>query len=238
MYQLFLSPLVKWVRENIYGLFLIGSVGVIADTISNLNDRIASPVIALVIGVLLANFGVLRSWSKPSLDLASGHILKIGICLLGFRLVFSEITEIGSPIGVLIVIGVVIIVFFGIQKIGKIFGISEPLALLVASGYSICGVSAIAAMKPLSRADEEETGYAVGLVTLFGSIAVLAFPIVQAIFDFDESLFGWWIGLSVHDTGQVVATASVVSEDTLDSCLLYTSPSPRDQRGSRMPSSA
>ena len=75
-------------------------------------------------------------------------------------------------------------------------------------------------MKPLSGADEEETGYAVGLVTLFGSIAVLAFPIIQAIFDFDENLFGWWIGLSVHDTGQVVATASAVSENTLDSAVL------------------
>ena len=220
MYQLFLSPLVKWVRENIYGLFLIGSVGVIAETISNLNDRVASPVIALVIGVLLANFGVLRSWSKPSLDLASGHILKIGICLLGFRLAFSEITEIGSSTGVLIVVAVVVIVFFGIQKISTIFSLNKPLALLIASGYSICGLSAIAAMKPLSQADEEETGYAVGLVTLFGSIAVLVFPIVQAIFDFDESLFGWWIGLSVHDTGQVVATASAVGEDALDSAVL------------------
>ena len=220
MYKSLLNRLIKWVRENIYGIFLIFAVAIIAEAISNLNDRISSPVISLVIGVLLANFGVLGSWAKPSLDLASGYILKVGICLLGFRLVFSEITEIGSPVAILIVIGVVIIVFFGIQKIGKIFAINKPLALLVASGYSICGVSAIAAMKPLSRADEEETGYAVGLVTLFGSIAVLVFPIVQAIFDFDESLFGWWVGLSVHDTGQVVATASVVSEDTLDSAVL------------------
>ena len=29
-----------------------------------------------------------------------------------------------------------------------------------------------------------------------------------------------------------------VPRSELDSCLLYTSPSPRDQRGSRMPSSA
>ena len=220
MYQLFVNPLIKWVRKNFYGLFLIVAVGFIAEIISNLSDRLSSPVISLVIGVLLANFGILGLWAKPSLDLASGCILKIGICLLGFRLAFSEITDIGSPIGVLIVITVVIIVFFGIQKISTTFSVNKPLALLVASGFSICGVSAIAAMKPLSGADEEETGYAVGLVTLFGSIAVLAFPIVQAIFDFDESLFGWWIGLSVHDTGQVVATASAVSENTLDSAVL------------------
>lgn len=220
MHQLSLNSLIKWVRENLYGLFLIVAVGIIAEIISGSNNRLSSPVISLLIGVVLANSGVLGSWAKPSLELASGRILKIGICLLGFRLAFSEITEIGSPIGVLIVIAVVIIVFFGIQKASNIFSVNKPLALLVASGFSICGVSAIAAMKPLSGADEEETGYAVGLVTLFGSIAVLAFPIIQAIFDFDENLFGWWIGLSVHDTGQVVATASAVSENTLDSAVL------------------
>ena len=41
----------------------------------------------------------------------------------------------------------------------------------------------------------------------------------------------------------LVVTQKVVSKaegrlETIDTCLLYTSPSPRDQRGSRMPSSA
>ena len=36
----------------------------------------------------------------------------------------------------------------------------------------------------------------------------------------------------------VDSTPHTVTPDSHDSCLLYTSPSPRDQRGSRMPSSA
>ena len=212
--------LTDWVRKNTRGLLLIVTVGIIAELISNFNSRLSSPVVALVIGFCLVNFGFVKEWAKPSLDLAAGQILKIGICLLGFRLAFSEITEIGSPIGIIVVIAVVIIVFFGIQKISAAFSVNKSLSLLVASGFSICGVSAIAAMKPLSGADEEETGYAVGLVTLFGSIAVFVFPIVQEIFQLDENLFGWWIGLSVHDTGQVVAAASAVSENTLDSAVL------------------
>ena len=37
----------------------------------------------------------------------------------------------------------------------------------------------------------------------------------------------------------IVDTGGLTNEDSvIDSCLLYTSPSPRDQRGSRMPSSA
>ena len=35
-----------------------------------------------------------------------------------------------------------------------------------------------------------------------------------------------------------IAAAEELVSDGADACLLYTSPSPRDQRGSRMPSSA
>ena len=40
--------------------------------------------------------------------------------------------------------------------------------------------------------------------------------------------------LQVHDEGADMSWMGYNNED----CLLYTSPSPRDQRGSRMPSSA
>ena len=39
-----------------------------------------------------------------------------------------------------------------------------------------------------------------------------------------------------HKKGRLTARERI--KLLLDSCLLYTSPSPRDQRGSRMPSSA
>ena len=39
-------------------------------------------------------------------------------------------------------------------------------------------------------------------------------------------------------SGQAPARQATISSGLPNSCLLYTSPSPRDQRGSRMPSSA
>ena len=39
-------------------------------------------------------------------------------------------------------------------------------------------------------------------------------------------------------TGAIIGKVNLVDVKKYDSCLLYTSPSPRDQRGSRMPSSA
>ena len=85
---------------------------------------------------------------------------------------------------------------------------SPGLGLLVGTGYGICGASAVAAMEPLSRADEEETAYAIGLVTLCGSLSILVLPVVGRLLDLDDATFGTWAGAGVHDVGQVTATAS------------------------------
>ena len=41
-----------------------------------------------------------------------------------------------------------------------------------------------------------------------------------------------------HYTMVLITDEGAIITDPINSCLLYTSPSPRDQRGSRMPSSA
>ena len=212
--------MVRWLQSNVSGLLAVGLVGFLSITIGGVTSYVSSPVIALLVGFLLSNAGLTGSWAQPSLQFAAGPLLKLGIALLGFRLAFSEISEIGSYVGICIVISLVLIVFLGIRKIGSLTKISKSLGLLIATGFSICGLSAIAAMKPLSGADDEEVGYALGLVTLFGSLSVVVLPLLQLIFDLGSSDFGWWVGLAVHDTGQVVATASIDSDKALDAAVL------------------
>jgi len=212
--------MVRWLQSNVSGLLAVGLVGFLSITIGGVTSYVSSPVIALLVGFLLSNAGLTGSWAQPSLQFAAGPLLKLGIALLGFRLAFSEISEIGSYVGICIVISLVLIVFLGIRKIGSLTKISNSLGLLIATGFSICGLSAIAAMKPLSGADDEEVGYALGLVTLFGSLSVVVLPLFQLIFDLGSSDFGWWVGLAVHDTGQVVATASIDSDKALDAAVL------------------
>ena len=212
--------MVRWLQSNVSGLLAVGLVGFLSITIGGVTSYVSSPVIALLVGFLLSNAGLTGSWAQPALQFAAGPLLKLGIALLGFRLAFSEISEIGSYVGICIVISLVLIVFLGIRKIGSLTKISNSLGLLIATGFSICGLSAIAAMKPLSGADDEEVGYALGLVTLFGSLSVVVLPLLQLIFDLGSSDFGWWVGLAVHDTGQVVATASIDSDKALDAAVL------------------
>jgi len=82
--------------------------------------------------------------------------------------------------------------------------------LLVATGFSICGVSAIAAARDVSDADEEEVAYAIALVTLCGTLAIVLLPTLGEVLGLDDRGYGIWVGASVHDVAQVVATSSAV----------------------------
>jgi uncharacterized integral membrane protein (TIGR00698 family) len=134
--------------------------------------------------------------------------------LLGFQLSFSEVAHLGSR-GFLAVIAVVTVTFFGTQYIARLLGVSPGLGLLTATGYSICGVSAISAMTGAIDGDEEDATYAIALVTLFGSISIFVLPALGHLMNMTNVRFGMWAGSSVHDVAQVVATATAYSPHAL-----------------------
>lgn len=166
-------------------------------------------LVAIALGLLLANAGFVPVAARPGLALASGALLRVGIVLLGFELVLQDMLTLGAR-GLVVVAVVVVATFFGTRWAGRRLGVSEGLSLLVATGFSICGVSAIAAARGVSDADEEEVTYAIALVTLCGSLAILLLPAMRGILGLNEHDYGVWVGASVHDVAQVVATSSAV----------------------------
>ena len=86
-------------------------------------------------------------------------------------------------------------------------------------------------------ADTAIIGQAVGtalppgtLLTLQGTLGAGKTNLVQAIADA--------LGIDRKNVVSPTFTMIQIHHGQLKNCLLYTSPSPRDQRGSRMPSSA
>ena len=57
-------------------------------------------------------------------------------------------------------------------------------------------------------------------------------------FIYDDVGSGYGLGIGIADTGFGHSGGDLGFSSYVRICLLYTSPSPRDQRGSRMPSSA
>lgn len=162
---------------------------------------------AVAIGALMGNLGIARPSTAKGLTFAAKKLLRLGVVLLGLRLSLSDISALG-PRGLGVVVITVAITFFGTQWTGRRLGLSRDLSLLVATGYSICGASAIAAVEGATDAEEEEVAAAIGLVTLFGSLAIVILPLLSGPLGLTDDGFGAWVGASVHDVAQVVATAS------------------------------
>ncbi|MGB1794823.1 MAG: putative sulfate exporter family transporter, partial [Acidimicrobiales bacterium] len=120
---------------------------------------------------------------KNGLRRASRRALRVGVVLLGFRLSVGELRQSMGLIDVLAVISLVLLTFWGVSKIARLIGLSSDFGRLLGVGYAVCGVSAIAAVKPLTKADDEEVAYAVGLVTLFGTLSMVLYPVVAALLD-------------------------------------------------------
>ncbi len=83
-------------------------------------------------------------------------------------------------------------------------------------GTAICGNSAIIATAPVIEARDEEVSFAVATITLFGTLAVIIYPLLGHLLGFSDLEFGMWAGTAVNDTSMVVAAGAAYSNAALD----------------------
>ena len=211
-------------KQDIPGLGLVAVVAAVAfaveAVVKTATPIVLSPlVVAVVLGGLISNLGLIPDRCRSGLRFAARSLLRLGIVLLGLQLSLSQVRELGAP-GLLLVAFVVAITFIGTQWLGKKLGLSHGLSLLVATGFSICGASAIAAMRPVSDADDDDMAYAIALVTICGTLAIFLLPAFAEIIGFSGAQFGSWVGASVHDVAQTVATAASGNEQTQHAAII------------------
>ncbi|MFT2019878.1 YeiH family protein [Streptomyces sp. 796.1] len=179
--------------------------------------------VAVVLGVVVAHLAgvrtLVRGHCRPGLSYAGKRLMRLGIVLLGLKLSLDDVLGLGwATVGM--VFGVVAATFFGTLWLGRRLGLPGDQPLLIATGYSICGASAIGAVSEASESDERDVATSVALVTLCGTLAILVLPLLQAPLGLSDTEFGRWAGASVHDVGQVVATAQSAGSAALGDAVL------------------
>ncbi|GAC1540297.1 MAG: putative sulfate exporter family transporter [Acidimicrobiales bacterium] len=190
------------------GLALVAVCVTVAFGVNHLVPSLSPLVVSVVIGAILANLGAVPAWSRGGTHFAAKRLLRVGVVLLGFQLAISQVVSLGGP-AVAVVVATVAITFFGTQWLGRRLGLTSSLSLLIATGFAICGASAVAAMEGVADAEEEEVAFSIALVTLCGSLAIFVLPLLRGPLGLvSPASFGSWVGASVHDVGQVVATAA------------------------------
>jgi uncharacterized integral membrane protein (TIGR00698 family) len=208
------------------GLFLTGLIAAAAawaasaPALSRLG--IGSLTLAIALGLVAGNLAppALAQRVGPGAALAQRTLLRLGVGLYGLRLTLQQIGGAGAR-GLLIdllVIGCTLglALWLGVRWLG----LDRDTALLVGTGSAICGAAAVMAAEPVVRAAPHKVAVAVATVTLYGSLAILVYPLLFPLLGLDPAQFGTYIGSTVHEVAQVVAAGKAVSAATADQAVV------------------
>jgi uncharacterized integral membrane protein (TIGR00698 family) len=170
--------------------------------------------LSLVGGLAVGNAGVSLLWAKPALDFAAKRFMRIGVALLGLQISFHTFADIGAR-GFLAILLISVLTFSGVRFAARRFGLGEEISMLIAGGFAICGASAIAAIGAARKSSSTAISYAIGMVTICGTLSIFVIPPITRALSLSHQSSGAWIGAAVHDVGQVIATAGLVGGTTI-----------------------
>ena len=213
-----LAGAARTVRSVVPGLVVVSALAALSFVLAEWSS-ISPLVIGITLGAVVANSLGVPAVLAPGVRFGARTLLRAGIVVLGLRLSLGDVAGLGAG-GLLVVVMVVVVTFFGTRWLARRLGIGRDLGLLVATGYAICGASAIAAVNGVVHADEEETAYAITLVTICGTLSIFVLPFIAERIGLVGAEFGTWVGASVHDVGQVVATASTGDAAALEAATV------------------
>lgn len=192
------------------GILLCILVTLVSMGIQRGEERIfAHPYIeALVIAILLGM--AIRSFWNPSERWKSGiafsakQLLEVAVMLLGASISFAAIVASGMFL-IAAIIGTVVVTLAVSFSLSRMLGLPTKLSILIASGNSICGNSAIAAVAPVIGADGDDIASSISFTAILGVLMVLGLPLLIPLLQLSATQYGILAGLTVYAVPQVLA---------------------------------
>ncbi|MGA2098727.1 MAG: putative sulfate exporter family transporter [Candidatus Acidiferrum sp.] len=171
-----------------------------------------SPPVALAVGIV---FGLCFTHPYPEATRSLARILlQVCVVALGFGMNLQQVLKAGRSGFVYTALGISFALLAGFG-LGKMLQVRGNSSFLITAGTAICGGSAIAAIGPILRADDEEMAVSLGTVFILNSVALLLFPPIGGALHLSQSQFGLWAALAIHDTSSVVGAAAKYGQEAL-----------------------
>ncbi|MEV6039429.1 putative sulfate exporter family transporter [Nonomuraea sp. NPDC052116] len=159
---------------------------------------------AVVLGAALATAGVIRAPLRAGLLFVSRRVLRAAIVLLGLQIAVPQVLALGWQ-ALAVVAAATGLTFVLTPLAGRRLGLTPGTSLLVATGVSICGAAAIAAMHDSADSSDEDAAGALSVVVLYGSAAIVVLPLLASWLGLSHEQLGVWAGAAVHEVAQVAA---------------------------------
>lgn len=170
---------------------------------------------ALFCGILFAFLKI----EKPfEFKRYSSPLLQYSVVLMGFDMSLQQVIEVSSK-GILLTACSVLLVFLFGMLSGKWLKVDRNTAMLISSGTAICGGSAIAAVSPIINAKDNQISFALTVVFVLNAIALFIFPPLGHALNMEETNFGYWAAIAIHDTSSVVGAGAAYGNEALQTAV-------------------
>lgn len=166
-------------------------------------------IFALLIGLFISNVLGVPHWLKEAVK--TEYYIKTGLVILGAGILFLEILQAGA-IGIIQALLVVFIVWYACFWLGKKLGVDDELSVMLASGVSICGVSAAITACGAIQGDKKKLSYAISLILIVAVPMMVLEPWIAKALSIPDIVAGAWLGGTLDTTGSVVAAGALISE--------------------------
>jgi uncharacterized integral membrane protein (TIGR00698 family) len=208
------TQIVERVQSLLPGIAVSATVGMAAAFVS---QNLGGPTLiyALLLGMAF-HFLSQGGRTAAGIQYTSRTILRLGVALLGARISYGQIAELGvTPIAIIIA-SVAATILFG-RVLAGWMGLTHLQGILVGGATAICGASAalaISAVLPKHKDSERDTLFAVISVTVLSTIAMVVYPILIRAMGYNNNVAGIIIGGTIHDVAQVVGAGYLISNET------------------------
>ena len=171
---------------------------------------------SVLFGLVIRNVWRVPAWMKPAIQ--GEFFIKIGVVCLGATILFSDVMKSGV-FGLVPACLVVAVVWFFAFRFSRRMKVDERSAMILASGLSICGVSASITAARVVGGDDRKLSYIVSLVLIVVVPMIYLMPwlanlILPHLFapEVAEEVAGAWIGGTIDTTSGVAASSMIVGE--------------------------
>lgn len=208
-------------QKRLPGITVSTLIAIISQFLTHVIPQIGAATIAILLGIVLGNTIITQPILQAGTKFAEKSLLEYSVMLLGLTVTFQTIIQLHWT-GLAFIILQMTVTIIGAIIIGKWLHFDDGIYLSMAGGNAVCGSSAIASIKPVINASDEDTGMAITLVNLMGTVLMLVLPVLGTmVFGHANLLRGALIGGTVQSVGQVIASATMVNQATIKFATLF-----------------
>ncbi|MBP7510851.1 MAG: putative sulfate exporter family transporter [Bacteroidia bacterium] len=207
------------IKKEINGILLALAIGIPSYFLASFTPSwLNSILIALLLGIVIGNLIKIPQTFQSGIGFTSGKLLELSILFLAFSINYTHIAALGASsfaiIG-LMVFSMLLLTFYLSRKANC----PGATGWLVGFGTTICGSSAIAALAPSVKKNEDDVAISMAVVNLYGSMGMIALPFILQSFQMNTTQLGLLIGGTLHSVGNVAGAGYGMGKEIGDAAI-------------------